>query len=100
MELLEEVPDGMKRAKADLQSRPRAARRIRRYAKKKPGKGEGRGMVMSLEEKDTVIVALRDCIIRRSITDMYILEARFQKMNGKMIGKPSLAGLLTLALSD
>jgi len=54
----------MKRAKADLQSRPRAARRIRRYAKKKPGKGEEKGMVMSLEEKDIVIVALRDCIIR------------------------------------
>ena len=51
------------------------------------GKTWQRGVVMSLEGRDTVIVALKDWgrVIRRPITDMYILEDRFREMDWQAI---------------
>ncbi|KYN22691.1 hypothetical protein ALC57_04469, partial [Trachymyrmex cornetzi] len=53
------------------------------YVAVQEGRTWQRGVIINLEGKDTVTVALRDWgrVIRRPVTDMYILEDRFRELN-------------------
>ncbi|KYN09261.1 hypothetical protein ALC57_18625 [Trachymyrmex cornetzi] len=57
------------------------------YVAVQEGRTWQRGVIINLEGKHTVMVALRDWgrVIQRPVTDMYILEDRFRELNWQAI---------------